>query len=422
MTSTDVANLIKAAIGMDPSSIGLPAIEQATRARQVACHLPDVDAYWKHAQASPEEFQALIEAVVVPETWFFRDRGAFVILARLCQEIWLRSPPDRVLRVLSLPCSTGEEPYSMAMALLDAGLPADRFQIDAVDISQRALASAQQAVYGKNSFRNADRAFCDRYLRPVGREYRPIDSVRACVRFRSGNLFDAGLFAGRERYDAVFCRNLLIYFDCETQDRAVRLLDGLLAPAGMLFVAPSETGLLFKHDFVPTRDSNAFGFRKPAPRTRTKEAPAPARVWKVAPTTARVEKARIALPSLNRSVPSLPSTTVSAEASNDAALAEAMRLADEGRFTEAAASCETYLRQHRASAQAFYLLGLVRDAIGQADEAEALYRKALYLDPNHYETLVHFALLIEQQGHIPRARVLRERARHLDEKGRSSHD
>ena len=79
-------------------------------------------------------------------------------------------------------------------------------------------------------------------------------------------------------------------------------------------------------------------------------------------------------------------------------LDEAVRLADQGRFAEAAACCEEHLRRHGPSAEAFYLLGLVRDAGGNPTDAANYYRKALYLDPNHHEALVHLAFLLEQQG------------------------
>ena len=126
---------MKASIGLDAGSIGPPSIERAVQERLSACGLSDRQVYWERVRASATELQALIEAVVVPETWFFRDREAFATLASIGHERWLRAPADGVLRLLSLPSSTGEEPYSMAMALLDAGVPADRFRIDAVDVS-----------------------------------------------------------------------------------------------------------------------------------------------------------------------------------------------------------------------------------------------------------------------------------------------
>src|SRR5687768_15713777 len=108
-------NLLKESIGLDVATIGESAVESAVQNRQRACGVADRTAYWERLRASATEVQALIEAVVVPETWFFRDRDAFVALVRLVRDAWLPTHPEGVFRVLSLPCSTGEEPYSMAM-------------------------------------------------------------------------------------------------------------------------------------------------------------------------------------------------------------------------------------------------------------------------------------------------------------------
>jgi chemotaxis protein methyltransferase WspC len=204
----------------------------------------------------------LIEAVVVPETWFFRDTEAFRALARIAQAEWLPAESAGVLRLLSLPCSTGEEPYSMAMALIEAGLPGRRFRVDALDISSRALARAQRAVYGTNSFRGIDLGFRDRHFEATPDGYRLAGAVRQQVRFQQGNFFDEGLLPGENLHHIIFCRNVLIYFDRATQDRALKVLARLLAPTGYLFVGPSETGVLLAHDFAPVRIPMAFAFRK----------------------------------------------------------------------------------------------------------------------------------------------------------------
>jgi chemotaxis protein methyltransferase WspC len=259
---TEFGDLLKQSIGLDVDSIGLSAIERAVQERQSAFNAFDRTAYWQRLRASDAELQALIEAVVVPETWFFRDREAFTTVARIAHEQWLRGPPTSVLRLLSLPSSTGEEPYSMAMALLDAGIPADRFRIDAVDVSARALAYAEQATYGKNSFRGRDLAFRDRHFEPDARGQRLKDAVRRQVRFQQGNILAQEFLPGTETYDAIFCRNLLIYFDRTTQDRAIHVLQRLLKANGTLFVAPSETGVLLNHDFASARVPLAFAFHK----------------------------------------------------------------------------------------------------------------------------------------------------------------
>jgi len=103
-------------------------------------------------------------------------------------------------------------------------------------------------------------------------------------------------------------------------------------------------------------------------------------------------------------------------------LDEAARLADQGHFVEAAACCEEHLRRSGPSATAFYLLGLVRDATGNHSQAASYYRKALYLDPNHRDTQIQLALLLEKQGEPAAAQVLRNRARRLEQKGTASHE
>ena len=123
------------------------------------------------------------------------------------------------------------------------------------------MALAERAVYGKNSFRGNDLDFRERYFEATAKGYRLSDHVRRQVRFQAGNLFAADFMLDVESYDIVFCRNLLIYFDRATQNRAIKILERLLRPQGVLFVAPSETGLLLSHEFIS--DKPAAGVRIP---------------------------------------------------------------------------------------------------------------------------------------------------------------
>jgi chemotaxis protein methyltransferase WspC len=298
------------------------------------------------------------------------------------------------------------------MALLDGSIPADRFRIDAVDISRRALTQAGRAVYGKNSFRGHELEFRDRHFEATANGYRLSETVRRQVHFHQGNLFASGFLPGMELYDVIFCRNVLIYFDRATQDRALVVLKRLLKPKGVLFVAPAETGLPLSHDFVSTNLPSAFAFRR--------SAAAPAKPKRV---SVALKKLSIGRP-MATPVPALrPAGAISprpAAASQPglatttpADIGEATRLADQGHFVEAATSCAEHLRQHGPSAAAFHLMGLVRDATGNQPEAADYYRKALYLEPNRYVTQIHLALLMEKQGDMAGAKVLRNRARRL---------
>ncbi len=406
----DFEDVLRSTMGLDAASIGAPAIERAVQQRVAACGLRNSDAYLEHLRASADELQELIEAVIVPETWFFRDRESFAALAQMALEEWLRTPPQDVLRMLSLPCSTGEEPYSMAMALLDAGFPAERFRIDAIDISQRALVHARRAVFGKNSFRGGDLAFRERHFTPAGAGWQLADAVRNQVEFCQGNLLDTHLHLGAETYDVAFCRNLLIYFDRATQDRSVGVLARLLAPKGWLFVGPSETGLVMSHAFVAAKVPLAFAFRHAdaVPLLNAQgpsRHPPPARV----PTRARG----------NRLSPAIVRPAVGAvepPVRQNALIDRAMQLADLGHLAEAAQECEAHIKALGPSAKAFYGMGLVRDASGNRADAAEFYRKTLYLDPHHHEAIVHLAFLLAEQGDKAAAKVMNDRARRLDPK------
>jgi len=407
----ELEGLLKRQMGLDAASIGSSAIEGAVRARVSACRLPDIEAYREFVRGSEREMQELIEAIVVPETWFFRDAEAFAALARMLDSEWLPKHASGVLRLLSLPCSTGEEPYSIAMALLDARLPPDRFRVDAIDISQRAIEIAQDATYGRNSFRGKDLEFRERYFEPTARGYVLARDVRRQVHFRQGNLFDTQFLERAGNYDAIFCRNILIYFDGDTQRHAIGVLERLLGSDGMLFVAPAESALLLSHAFRPVKGAAACVLRKtPATDTLSRPAPNPVRLRPISAAAA---------PN-TRTAAAVPPTATKRAPPPQLSLDDAIRLADQGRLDEAARCCRDYLERHGPSAAAFQSMGLISDASSNAFEAATYYRKALYLEPNHHEALVHLALTLEQLGDNANAQVFRNRARRLQEREQKS--
>ena len=389
----EIVQFLRETIGLDAGSIGRGVVERAILDRQRAAGAADAIAYLARLRSSKEELQALIEAVVVPETWFFRDPGAFDALSSVVRHgaVPMATEP---LRLLSVPCSTGEEPYSMAMALLDAGVPSARFQVDAMEISTRALALAEAATYGRNSFRGSGAMGREHHFEPAPRGRRVCERVRRQVRFRHGNMLACPFAPGRDRFDIVFCRNLLIYFDRAAQDRAIQTLGALLKPEGLLFVGSSEGGLALNHAFVSAKLPMAFAFRRPharADRSRTATKRRAARATAAAPAPAAAEAPPVAAVTLE----------------------EIRAVADQGRFDEAAALCEEHVRAMGPSADAFCLLGVVRDAAGEVDAAAASYRKALYLEPAHADAVMHLALLVERQGREAEAKVLWSRARRL---------
>jgi chemotaxis protein methyltransferase WspC len=406
MPQIDFENLLKEMMGLDSASVGGASIERAVRLRMARVGLDQREDYWQQLRSSKAELQQLIEAVVVPETWFFRDPEAFAALVRLAVAELQPSAPANVLRLLSIPCSTGEEPYSIVMALLDGGFSPEQIQVDAVDISARALFQAKHGVYGSNSFRGQNLVFRDRYFRPTVNGYAMAASVLDKVNFRQGNLLADDLHLDERPYDVVFCRNVLIYFDRATQERTMRRLGSFLVPSGFLFVGPAEAFLASCNGFVSVNQAMSFAFRRnPAkgltPSVASLPAPVKPLKTKLRPGGQRPAKAEV-----------LVSVAALAPRLDD--LRTASGLADAGRLQEASEVCESHLRQHGPSAEAYYLLSLVRDAMGNWQEAAEYYRKTLYLEPDHVEALMHLALLTENQGDIAAAGRLRERARRAD--------
>jgi chemotaxis protein methyltransferase WspC len=407
MALVDFENLLKETMGLDSASVGSATIESAVRLRMVSLGFTEAEDYWERLRATDDELQELIEAVVVPETWFFRDLDAFTALGRLISVEWLPNHPTAVLRLLSGPCCSGEEPYSMAMALIQAGISPERIRIDAVDISARALARAKRGTYGSNSFRGEDLAFRDRYFERTANGYCLPEWIRNIVTFHYGNLLSADFRVGSAPYDVIFCRNVLIYFDRDTQKKVMKVLDRLLAPSGFLFVGPSETFLAACSGFESINQSMSFAFRKAGSRT-TAPAGIPQPQLANAAGSSGKQPAHHTVKASPLSTPSPAPTVVKL-----VGLETARRLADAGRLMEAGELCELHLRQQGTSSQAYYLLGLVRDAAGDLQGAAECYRKVLYLEPIHPEALLHLALLSEKEGDKGMAQRLRERARRV---------
>ena len=188
MKKNILESLLEEKIGLDTDAIGRKVIERAVRLRMDDCQSSTLEAYAKVLATSNEEWKHLIEGVVVPETWFFRNRKVFHYLARFVQDSWLNENPGRTLKALSIPCSTGEEPYSIAMAFMDAGIPEDRFSIEGADISETALSKARCGVYGQGSFRGKDLTFRDCYFKPKTHGHEILSHVRDKVRFKLGNV------------------------------------------------------------------------------------------------------------------------------------------------------------------------------------------------------------------------------------------
>jgi chemotaxis protein methyltransferase CheR len=198
--------------------------------------------FLRYDAASKAEFEELVNALVVNETYFFRE----VDQLRALRDEVLRPLVERGLRprVWCAASSTGEEALSVAMLLAEAGLLAE-VDIVASDISTKALARARSGVHGPSSLRATPPELRERFLSVKDGRVEVVAAIRERIDWRHVNLLDVRGVAALGTFDGILCRNVLIYFQDETIRRLVRTLSNALREGGRLFVGASESLLRF---------------------------------------------------------------------------------------------------------------------------------------------------------------------------------
>lgn len=414
-----IEKLLSEKIGIDAQIIGNRKIARTVEMRRLACGVPDLDTYFKLLQNIPQEFEELIEQIVVPETYFFRDRKPFDFLKNYVRSEWLTKSHRTKFSLLSVPCSTGEEPYSMAITLLEAGLPTHRFSIDAIDISKQAIKKAKTAIYGKNSFRGEDWIDRDRYFQLTTTGYEVITPVRNTVNFKTGNLLN--IFSNIQgKYDIIFCRNLLIYLELTACAEVFQILDRLLVPNGLLFVGASETAKVPSDRFTSIRQSFTFAYQKaPLQETSVSTELGKPKVELIkqqyTATNSKIFNSVIAKTSSIK--PAAQPILAKKPENKINSLEIAKQLADSNQIEAAIKNCRQYLECNLGNVEVYTLLGTLYQSKAENNQAEQYFRKALYLNPNHYEALIHLALLKEHRGDLVGANILLQRLKKLEGTG-----
>jgi chemotaxis protein methyltransferase CheR len=218
--------------------------------------------YLRYDEGGPRELDALVDLLVVNETYFFRESDQLRSFASVLLPRLLETRP--LARIWCAACSTGEEPHTIAMMLDERGL-LGRVEIVASDISARVLVKAKNGAYTGRSLRvlaDEDRA---RHFVDLGDgTVRVRDHLRAAVRWERVNLFDAAKVSALGAFDAILCRNALIYFRDEAVLRLVERFASALTPGGLLLVGASESLLRFGTILDCEEHGGAFFYRKAA--------------------------------------------------------------------------------------------------------------------------------------------------------------
>lgn len=218
-----------------------------------------------------QELVELVNLLTTNETYFFREDFQLKTFAdEILPELKARKEAsgDRRIRIWSAGCSTGEEPYTLAMLVLDSP-EFDDWQVDIIgtDISQRVLQVARKGVYSESSFRSTPATYRDRYFQPYENKYRIDDEVKKLVSISHLNLFDAPRVSLLGRMDAIFCRNVIIYFDLAAKKRVIDSFHQRLRPGGFLLLGHSESLMNISTAFQLRHFTHDMVYQKPETET-----------------------------------------------------------------------------------------------------------------------------------------------------------
>jgi chemotaxis protein methyltransferase CheR len=411
------------------------------------------------ASAWREEVRTLTEALSVPESFFFRDPAQFEVVRLRFLPAWVKAHPEGgMLRVLSAGCAGGEEPYSLAILLADSLPRGVRAEILGVDMSHRSIEKARRGLFTEWSLRTLPESSRRRWFRENERRFLLSDEIRARVDFEERNLAAPDDHFWRPgRFDLVFCRNMLMYFDANAARRLVSRIERSLTSEGLLFLGHAESMRGLSQGYHLRHTDEAFYYQRrgstpegvsgragiaaaPAPSAPA-PGPDPSQGWaeSISQSAARIRRLTEAS---DRS--ESPRGAESASGSNGRAssrLEQAMELVDEekfgealdlldhplgsgkaaddsperlllraslltqqGRFDAAEQACRELLEGDDLSAGAHYLLALCRSAAGDRAAAVGEAQVSAYLDPTFSMPRLLLGLLARQSGDHPKAR------------------
>ncbi len=242
-------------------------VDRRLAERMAALGLTSFPEYFGRLHTDAGELQNLTNAVTVNETYFYREEHQFRSLsAEMLDQIVRRKRPGEAIRIWSIPCATGEEPYSIAMWLLENWPAVDDHEVEIVgsDIDTNVLRRAEQGVYGERALMRLPADLIERYFHRLSDAEWQIDAaLRESIRFTKVNLADRGQMAIYRGFDVVFCRNLLIYFDERSRRDAANNLYDAMNPLGFICLGHTESMSRISPLFKVCRFADAIVYQKP---------------------------------------------------------------------------------------------------------------------------------------------------------------
>lgn len=249
----------------------LSSLEAKTEKRIKELSLSYIE-YCEHLKMSPMEWDTLIEILTINETYFYREENqlnecCLNVLPQLKKHI-----RNRPIRIWSAACSTGEEPYTLAMLIQETGqFPQGTVEIIATDINKKVLQKAEKGWYHRRSFafRRIPEKLLKKYFSDNQGGYQINESIQKMVKFQHINLINNSKTNQIGQLDVIFCRNVLIYFDQETTKRVIRNLHQNLTNGGYLFLGHAESITDLEMGFKKVDSNRTFYYRKESVQNET---------------------------------------------------------------------------------------------------------------------------------------------------------
>ena len=395
-----------------------------------------------------DELRALAPELTIAETYFFRNPDHFrALLGVALPARLLARPPGAALRLLSAGCASGEEAYSLGIALRGALEPGREVSICGIDLNPKVLEKAARARYSRWALRGTPAEVRSLWFRAEGHDFVLDASVRAMVAFEERNLTeDDPAFWQRGRYDVIFCRNVLMYLTPEVARAVIARLAEALAPGGFLFLGHAETLRGMSEQFHLRNTHDAFYYQRRAEADPLEDAPDPPpvapspspgwadswletvrgaseRIAALADAARAAEAPRTREPAgegahadlvraielmgqarLVEAQSLLGSLTAESRADPDVRLLHAVLLMHGGDLAEAARVAAELLETDDTHAGAHYVTALCCESAGDARGAERHDQLAARLDPSFAMPRLHLGLLARRAGDGARAR------------------
>jgi len=218
-------------------------------------------------ESTGKELQNLVNSLTVNETYFFREEYQFQCMVNcMLPEIVSKKRAGDMIRIWSIPSSTGEESYSIAIYLLEYWKDIDKWDVEIIssDIDTQALEKAKRGIYSERSVQNLPKAILQKYFKCLGSGYYQIcEELRNSVEFTRVNIVDTKETKRYRGFDIVFCRNLLIYFDDLSRKIAVENLFDAMNPGGFICLGHSESMSRISPIFKVRKFPEAIVYQKP---------------------------------------------------------------------------------------------------------------------------------------------------------------